>query len=218
VSRIYVFADESGDFTFARKQGASTYFILVTVTVSDCSCGAALMELRRDLAWQGLGLDREFHATSDEQAIRDRVFAELDEQDLRIDATIMEKAKAQPQVRAVKPVFYQYAWFYHMKHLTPKIIRPSDELMVVGAAIGEKKQRSAFRGAIDDVIGQVSPTTNYSVASWAATSEPCLQVADYCAWAIQRKWELGDTRSYDLIKPKIRTEFDMWKFGKTLYY
>jgi hypothetical protein len=27
-------------------------------------------------------------------------------------------------------------------------------------------------------------------------SDPCLQVADYCTWAIQRKWERGDERSH----------------------
>jgi hypothetical protein len=48
---------------------------------------------------------------------------------------------------------------------------------------------------------------------WPSASDPCLWVADYCTWAIQRKWERGDTRSDDLIKDRIRSEFDIWERG-----
>jgi len=51
-------------------------------------------------------------------------------------------------------------------------------------------------------------------------ADPCLQVADYCAWAVQRKWESGgqDIRSYDLIKDRITYEYDLWGKGNTHYY
>lgn len=49
-------------------------------------------------------------------------------------------------------------------------------------------------------------------------SDPCLQIADYCTWAIQRQWERNDTRSTDLIKDKIKTQFDVWGRGETYYY
>ena len=44
------------------------------------------------------------------------------------------------------------------------------------------------------------------------------QIADYCCWAIYRKWEKGDLRSHDLIKNKIRSEFDMFAKGNIKYY
>ncbi len=37
-------------------------------------------------------------------------------------------------------------------------------------------------------------------------SEPCLVVADYCTWAIQRRWEREDPRSHMLLADKIRSE------------
>ncbi|HEY5286242.1 MAG TPA: hypothetical protein VIJ50_03970 [Solirubrobacteraceae bacterium] len=37
-------------------------------------------------------------------------------------------------------------------------------------------------------------------------SEPCLVVADYCTWAIQRRWEREDQRSHELIADKIASE------------
>jgi len=218
MSRKHVFADECGNFDFSSSSGASKYFILVTLTLEDCSLGDGLLALRRDLAWRGIGLDREFHATTDAQRVRDEVFQIIGPAAARIDATILEKAKAHPSIRPTEERFYQTAWFQHMKYLAPRIASPGDELFVVGASLGTKKKRGLFHGAIEDVMKQVSTTTRYKVASWKADSDPCLQVADYCAWAIQRKWETGDRRSYDLITHNIRTEFDLFAFGKTRYY
>jgi Protein of unknown function (DUF3800) len=45
-----------------------------------------------------------------------------------------------------------------------------------------------------------------------------LQIADYCSWAIFRKWNNGDCRSYDLIKSAIRKEFDIFARGSKYYY
>jgi hypothetical protein len=218
MARLYVFADESGNFDFSRKQDASAYFILTTLTTTSCQVGSEVLELRRHLAWEGLGLDREFHATTDQQIVRDRVFAAIDGHAFRLDSTILEKAKAQPHIRMTDAKFYRYAWYYHMRHVMPQIAQPHDEVLVVGASLGTRKQRSTFHDAVRDVILQVSPTVDYRVAYWAAASEPCLQIADYCAWAIQRKWERQDLRSYDLIKDKIKTEYDLFRAGTTVYY
>src|SRR5581483_5805203 len=106
MARRYVFADECGNFDFSGKTGASKYFILTTVCVDDCAPGDALLRLRRELAWEGIGLGTEFHAAEDEQAIRDRVFALLAAHDLRIDSTILEKEKALPSTRLTEEGFY----------------------------------------------------------------------------------------------------------------
>lgn len=216
--RISVFADESGNFDFSGKQGASRYFILTTIACPSFEVGDALLRLRREIAWEGHGTDSEFHATTDTQAVRDRVFAVLQEHEFRIDTTILEKAKANPHTRSTEDRFYKLAWWLHMKHVAPRIVRARDELFVVGASLGVKKKRAVMHNAVKDVIRQVSPTTNFRTASWNAYSEPCLQVADYCCWALSRKWEKGDDRSYVLIQNKIRSEFDVFRSGRTLYY
>ncbi|MBA2669078.1 MAG: DUF3800 domain-containing protein [Gemmatimonadetes bacterium] len=218
MARISIFADESGNFDFSRKNGASRYFILTTIACRCYTVGDVLLNLRRELVWADLGLESDFHATSDEQAVRDRVFQVIQAHDFRIDVTVLEKAKAAPQTCISDERFYQLAWYLHMKHVAPRVVSRGDELFVVGASLGTKKKRALMHQAVRDVIRQVSPTVRYRTASWSAQSEPCLQVADYCCWAVSRKWERGDTRSYDLISDKIASEFDAFKFGKTLYY
>jgi hypothetical protein len=53
-----------------------------------------------------------------------------------------------------------------------------------------------------------------------SAKDPLLWAADYCAWAIQRRWESGfvDLRSHDLIKGNLATEFDLWEKGNKHYY
>jgi hypothetical protein len=98
-----------------------------------------------------------------------------------------------------------------------RALRGAEEVLVVAATIGTNKRRRAVRLGIEDVMDQVS-AKRWEVAFWPCESDPCLQVADYVTWAVQRKWEKGDTRSYDLIKPKIATEYDIFQFGRKFYY
>lgn len=212
----YVFADEAGNFDFSKGRGASRYFILCTIASSQCEVGDALLALRRDLGWRGLHLDRVFHATEDPQAVRDEVFALLTAMDCWVDATILEKPKAQLHLRG-EAHLYKMAWYLHFKYLA-RHIDASDRLFVAASSLGTKKARGALHTAVDDVVKQLSPCRSHRVAFWPADSDPCLQVADYCTWAIQRKWERGNERSYDLIAPKIRSEFDVWRLGKVTYY
>jgi hypothetical protein len=91
----YVFADEAGNFDFSLNQGASRYFIVTTVTMDDCRAGDALAQVRRDLVWQGINLNNPPHATDDPPAARNAIFGALMRANIRIDATVMEKRKAQ---------------------------------------------------------------------------------------------------------------------------
>jgi hypothetical protein len=114
--------------------------------------------------------------------------------------------------------FYKMAWYLHFKYVAPRIARRSDRLFVAAASLGTKKKRGAFHSAVDDVVRQVSPCRSHRVAFWPAASDPCLQVADYCTWAIQRAWERGDDRSRVLIEAKIVSEFNVWERGKRHFY
>jgi hypothetical protein len=216
VAQVYLFSDEAGNFDFKRGSGASKYFIIGTVVMDDTSVGTDLMDLRRDLAWQGVGLESCFHATEDKQIVRDQVFGLLASAELRADFTIYEKSKTQPH-RQSQEGLYKLAWYMHMKHVGPRVVGRQDELLVVAASIGTKKRRRAIRLGIEDVISQVT-TRPWEVAFWPSDSDPCLQIADYLTWAVQRKWEKGDTRSYDLIKHQVATEYDMFSWGSTHYY
>jgi hypothetical protein len=218
--RRYLFADEAGDFAFARTQKASKYLIIGVISLDSCDCGAALLDLRRQLIWDRQPIRQYFHASEDKQPVRDAVFAFIQQVDFHFYATIMEKSKAQPQVRESNERFYQYGWYYLLKFVAPRVMRGVTELMVTAASIGTKKGQAVFTAGVNDVLAQTCrlPRDKWATAFHPAQTDPCLQIADYCIWALQRKWESGDTRSYDLISRKVDYEYDLWAHGSRHYY
>lgn len=91
VTRIHIFSDDSGNFDFSRGKGATQYFILTTVTSADRAFGAQLLELRRRMAWNRLGLNEDFHATENSQAVRDRIFEALQEASFVVNTTMTSR-------------------------------------------------------------------------------------------------------------------------------
>jgi hypothetical protein len=217
LARKYVFLDESGNFDFSPR--GSRYFSIGSIAVDSCDVGSSLQNLRRELAWNSIGLNAEFHATEDQKEIRNRVFDVICEHPLRVDVTIMEKPKARPHLRADERRFYKETLFLHLKYLIPRIATADDELLVVAAAWGTKKERADRLADIIDVLEQLpngqAPARG---AFWPAAAEPCLQIADYCCWAVHRKWERGDARHYDRIAHCVHSEFDVFRNSKTIYY
>src|SRR5437879_2357008 len=109
--------------------------------MADCSAGQALMDLRREFAWQGVALESTFHATEDQQIVRDEVFRLLAPLDFRVDATVLEKRKTQPSVQRDQEYFYKLAWFMHFRFVGPRIVRSRDELLVIAASLGTRKRQ-----------------------------------------------------------------------------
>lgn len=219
----YVFADEAGCFTFkrrkeGRKDGPSDYFILTTVTAPEWGISDDLLRIRRDLALAGEHERDKLHATSDLQEVRNAVFAVIAKQPFRVDATILKKCKAQPQTRITEDRFYKTAWYYHFKHVGPKLARQADKMLITAAALGTRKTRAAFKESVNETVQQTLPRDRWEVAFHESCKDPLLWVADYCSWAIQKKWEQGDSRAYELIKDKIKTEFDLFKPGLKEFY
>jgi hypothetical protein len=214
----FVFADEAGCFTFKKREGASKYFMLCTLTTDDCSVASNLLHIRPLLTANNEPDRDKLHATSDLQATRDEVFALLARHEFRVDATLLEKSKAQPQTRGTEPTFYQYAWYYHFKHVAPRIMKGADKLLITAAAVGTKKTKAAFKQALNNALQQTVSREKWEVSFIDSAKDPLLWAADYCAWAIQRRWEMADIRSYELIKPKIKSEFDLWASGDRHYY
>ncbi|WP_147298637.1 DUF3800 domain-containing protein [Lysobacter soli] len=214
-----MFADEAGDFAFMRNGRASRYFILCTMTVPNCDLGAKLLRLRKQLVWEGLPVGDCLHATEDKQAVRDRVFELLRDEDLTIEATILEKSKAQRQIRPTEHRFYQHAWYFHFYGAHRKILGDAREMLVTAASLGTKKGRAGFEAGIQDVMRQFyGIRIDWKTDHCPAMADPCLQAVDYCTWAMQRKWERDDARAYDLISHKVRHEYETWRHGTVHHY
>jgi hypothetical protein len=164
----FIFADEAGCFTFKRRKGASRYFILCTLTTEDQGLSHELLGLRRELVLAGDYERDKLHATSDLQPVRDRVFSCLANHEFQVDATILEKSKAQPHITESVPTFYQFSWFYHFKYVGPKLFLGADKILITAASIGSRKTRAAFRQGINNTVQQIAERDRWEVTSYPA--------------------------------------------------
>ncbi len=150
--------------------------------------------------------------------MREEIYEVISGCDFRIDCTLLEKSKAQPHTRIDEPTFYKYAWFYHFKAVGPQVCDQGKKTLITAASIGDKKKRAAFKGAVNNVVQQIVPREQWEMSFIESSQDPCLWVADYCAWAVQRKWEMGEDHFYSKVKNKIATEFDLWRVGTKHFY
>ena len=56
-------------------------------------------------------------------------------------------------------------------------------------------------------------SVRYHVLHHASKSNLDLQIADYCTWAVYRKWNRQDARSFQRIKAAVRREWDVLQAG-----
>ncbi|MEJ1937640.1 DUF3800 domain-containing protein [Nostoc sp. NIES-2111] len=213
-----VYADEAGCFGFHRRPGATKHFLIVTVELREFGVLGSLLDLRRDLIAHGDTWRDKLHATEDAVSTRARAFAIIRDASFVVDCTILEKAKAHPQTRMDEPAFYRYAWSRHCRYLARRWLAVENKVVITAAALGSHKTRAAFKAGINEALQVVMPRDRWEVAFLPSSSDPGLWIADYCAWAILRKWERGDTEWYDVISGKIRSEFDIFRQAKTFHY
>jgi len=122
--------------------------------MNNCDVATDLLALRRTLAWEGYDLGEFFHASTDQQAVRDKVFEVIRKRDFTIQATIMEKSKARAQVKESKPRFYQYGYFFHFKYGVSPNLGSDSEALVTTASLGTRRERIAFEASVSDVMNQ----------------------------------------------------------------
>lgn len=205
-----MWADESGNLDFDPRTGTK-YFVVSTITVADPTLSASLLNLRRELDRRGFELPDGFHAAEERQAVRDEVVELLTRSSIRADVTYYTKANVYGRIRSDLDYFYKWAWFYHLRYVLPRIVPKDGDLFIGIATLATKKRRRLHAEALQDVVRQCLGSVRPHCAHWSAASHPCLQAADYYAWAVGRWLESGwqDARTLDLLRPQIRT---LWCF------
>jgi hypothetical protein len=216
---LYIFLDESGNLDFS---GNGTRFFLITGVVQERPFEAykALCDLRYDLIEAGGDVER-FHATEDEQLVRNQVFKIIQQHlnGMRIDALIVEKRKTHPHLQQ-ESRFYPEMLGYLLRHiLLATDLQPYKEVIVMTARLKSGARAREFEKIVKVTLARMLPEK----VRWRVLHHPShcnfdLQIADYCCWAIHRKWNNSDLRFYDLIGSAIRKEFDIFRCGTKFYY
>lgn len=158
---------------------------------------------------------RTFHAKDDHPEIRSKVFELLTALDFKFYAVIKDMRKVREYVDRRNQMNRTYR--YHPNELYDLTVRmlfherlhKDDRCRIVFARRGHSDRTAALkhelevtrnrylakRGLPSGATMEISPAYPWE--------EPCVQVADYCVWALQRCYERQEARFLHALWPKV---------------
>ena len=228
---LYIFIDESGNVDFSRN--GTKYYVLTSISTIDPLKGRlGLLSLKYDLLTSGNCMEA-FHATEDKQPIRDKVFAQIKSlNDFKIYAIVAQKNKANPSL--YKQSIYKNSEFktvkneekfYHLlsenllKYIFKRYDNKSDidSIVVILGAIFQSRKREYILKFLKKYLKENFKKPFYIYFHKTSSDINC-QLADYCCWSIFIKYEKGEQRAFDCISDKVKSCFDIFRNGTTLFY
>lgn len=216
---LYIFLDEGGNFDFSDT--GTKYFTLTGLSKErPFEAFKALNDLKYDL----IELETEieyFRASEDRQAVRNQVFNIIQTYlaPIRIDSLIVEKRKTGPSLRAEERFYPEMMGYLLLYVIQGYDLSLFEKVIVFTDNIPIQRKKKAIEKAVKKLLAKKLPDdVSYEIFHHASKSNYDLQIVDYCNWAIYRKWERGDCRSYDIIKDVVVSEFDLFRSGSRYYY
>lgn len=214
----YIFLDEAGNLDFSTN--GTPYFILTSISMRrPFPIYRELDAYRHDCLEYGLGMEY-FHCSEDNIHVRNSVFDLIAKNlgSMRIDCLVVEKRKTGPALQDVKR-FYPEMLGHLLKYVVPQLGGGADDVIVITDTVPVNKKRRAIEKGVQLALAKMLPQgRKYHILHHASRSHYGLQVADYCCWAVFRKWQRSETEYYDCIKEAIRSEFDIFRSGTRCYY
>jgi hypothetical protein len=138
--------------------------------------------------------------------VRDQVFRILrDCAPFDLDFLIVEKADI-PEAEREPTAFYPRFGHALIETVLAHFTEDGEPIVVITDRLPVKRHRNAVEKAFKIAIRQTLGDRAFTIVHHASAAHGGLQAADYCLWAVQRKWKTGDERSYRLIADLIRSE------------
>ena len=231
----YYFVDESGDPIFYNKhgeiivgQGGCSKLLLVGFirTTDPKPIRQALKVLQTEIAndpyLQGIpslkGSVEYFHAKNDSSEVRERVFKTIVNLDFKAEFIVARKKESIfiRRHNRKENIFYDDL----LAKLFENKLHTSAENKIYYAVRGNRIRQEPISSAIQTAVltfekkWDTKINSMIEVQAQTMTGEPCLQVADYMNWAIQRAFLKGDMRYFNFVKEKISYVVDLYDFDK----
>jgi hypothetical protein len=219
---LYIFLDEGGNFDFSAK-GTRFFTVSAVSLYRPFTLHQLLDSYKYDLIEYRLTprIDTEyFHCADDNRYVREKIFTLLGEHLPKncVDAVIVEKRKTHPSLQVAEK-FYPRVLGYLLQYALKIPLHRAGEVVVITDTLPHLKKRATIEKGIKTELARILPKdTPYRLMHHASRAHYGLQIADYCNWAIFRKWESGDAKAHRQIAAQIRSEFDIFQSGSTYFY
>ena len=205
--RVYIFLDESGNLDFGPR--GTRYFVLTSVSMRrSFEINYVLDSYAYDCIENGIDLEY-FHCYNDTKRVRRCVFDLISKHldAMTIDCLVIEK----PAVSATLTMgesFYPTMFARLIEIAQPAGTGDADspEVVVISDTVPINRGRRAVEKSIQTTLLRALPRVRHRILHHQSRSHYGLQIADYCSWAIFRKWASGDDTWYEQIQSAIRRE------------
>ncbi|OGJ22355.1 MAG: hypothetical protein A2804_00325 [Candidatus Pacebacteria bacterium RIFCSPHIGHO2_01_FULL_46_10] len=227
---LYIFIDEAGNFDFSSN--GTKYFVLTAITTtSPLQNREKLFQLKYKTLSSGINQEY-FHATEDQQAIRNEVFNIMNGiRDFSVDSIIAQKNKANPSLyietymkkekkisKTTGAEFYRIICQTLLQYIFRRFQMSSiSRVIVVLDNLFTDSKRQFVLKSLKTYLKQHFLKQFYIYFHQSKADINC-QIADYCGWAIYVKNERKEMRPIQQIKGKIKSEFHLFQRGLTEYY
>ena len=158
---------------------------------------------------------RAFHAKDDHPEVRARCFELIATLDFKFFAVIKDMRKVRDYVLSRNRMDSDYR--YHPNELYDLTVRmlfkqrlhQSSQSRVVFARRGQSDRTAALSAQLEKTCARfleenrLTSTAVVEIIPAYPWDRPCLQIADYCLWALQRCYEKHEARFLRAIWPKV---------------
>ncbi|MFM9964348.1 MAG: DUF3800 domain-containing protein [Planctomycetaceae bacterium] len=231
-----VLFDRRGKKVLVGEVGTSKYFILGKLLVDDCDAlRDSLNQLRANLLAdpyfrkvESMKPERQktaimFHAKDDLPEVRREVFSLLLKCNVRFYAVVRNKldlvnfVRQRQQEDAVPKYRYRENELYDTltRHLFNKLRQTADEVNLIFASRGKSNRNAALLKALAEAEQDFEQKFGFArkhkvnIQAKLSKEDACLQASDYFLWALQRHFEMGESRFIELMWPKVGEIHDL---------
>ncbi|CAN5828333.1 hypothetical protein BH11PLA1_BH11PLA1_01180 [soil metagenome] len=214
------------------KPGVSRCFMLGVADITDVSTATArLQELRKNLLadpyFRGVpSMSSDggktalcFHAKDDLPEVRREVFRLLPTLPATVQIVIRRKETLAQEARALFAIGRRLGasdtYDDLVKRLFKNLLHRGTETHVCFARRGKDDRHDSLTRALARAAENFRSQWNrdtpvrFTIRSSTPSADPCLQIADYLLWAVQRLFERGEDRYFQLVAPQCKLIIDL---------
>ncbi|MBI2881643.1 MAG: DUF3800 domain-containing protein [Candidatus Tectomicrobia bacterium] len=206
MATLHVHLDESGNLGFSPRD-TRYYVFAVAWTYDPAPLATELTESRFSLLKNGHNIEA-FHAAEERKENRNTVVSILSRhENWQFAGIVIEKAKVDPRHYEPHKFYPRFATIPLTVAFSRALRSTTDHVLVFTDALPMKKHRKSVEKAIKITCRKMLPRIlRFESFHHHRASNAWIQVADYCSWAVYRKWEHGDDRTYNQLRSYLVTE------------
>jgi hypothetical protein len=136
----------------------------------------------------------------------------------RFASVVVEKRKINPVLRKPEKFYPKFATPL-LRFVLRGCIASGTTRLVICTDTLPTGHKEGVTKALKSVCSTELPKTPFWLYHHPRHSNKWIQIADYCTWGVQRKWEKGDTAIYNTLALRLeKPELDLCSFGDQATY